>query len=259
MVLLRAMHWTMEDMDAYWNAAVRLREGAQLYPPLEDTTGATVYRYAPWFAYAWVPLTFLAKPLVAWAWAAALVAAAVAVMWRLASGWTLTGLTAAALFGALMIPIVSVGNVHSLMIAALVFGVERRSAPLWIGVAASLKAVPVLLVCVFLARREWLQATWTLAVVCLLAGPALLVDLSHYPFNPGEVSYSLYNRTLVGWAVLVGALVAFAMLLAARGSPHRWFVASAAVLAALPRTWLYDFTLIFVGVPKHGRRDDRRS
>ncbi len=256
-VLMRAMNWTMEDMDAYWNAALRLRQGGPLYPPLGDTTEPTVYRYAPWFAYAWIPLTFLAKPLVSFAWALTLVAAMAAVMWRLAHSWTIGGLTSAALFGALMVPIVSVGNVHSLLIAALAFGVERRSAPVWIGLTASLKAVPLLFVCVFLARREWMQAAWTLVVVGLLVGPTLFFDLRGYPFSAGELSYSLFDRNLPAWAILVGALTAFAMFLAARGSRHQWFAASAAALAALPRTFAYDFTFIFVGVPAHHGRPRR--
>src|SRR2546428_14134481 len=48
------------DADAYWHAALRLREGLPLYGgPRGDET--EIYRYAPWFAFAWGPLTYLGQ------------------------------------------------------------------------------------------------------------------------------------------------------------------------------------------------------
>ena len=48
------------DADAYWHAAQRLRDGQALYGgPRGDET--EIYRYAPWFAFAWVPLTYLGQ------------------------------------------------------------------------------------------------------------------------------------------------------------------------------------------------------
>ena len=51
--------WTLSDACAYWNAAIRLREGAELYPQLASVDASEVYRYAPWFAWLAVPGTFL--------------------------------------------------------------------------------------------------------------------------------------------------------------------------------------------------------
>ena len=47
------------DADAYWQAALRIRDGLPLYggSRLDETQ---IYRYAPWFAYAWLPLTLCA-------------------------------------------------------------------------------------------------------------------------------------------------------------------------------------------------------
>ncbi|MGH2385582.1 MAG: hypothetical protein ACRDGB_11120, partial [Candidatus Limnocylindria bacterium] len=54
-ILYSIGNWTLEDMDAYWDAAVRLRAGEPLYREYADATAANVYRYAPWFAFAWIP------------------------------------------------------------------------------------------------------------------------------------------------------------------------------------------------------------
>src|SRR6187401_1183743 len=53
-----------QDWHAYYGAAERLREGAPLYPPVPDPSGESVYRYAPWFAVLWVPLTLLPREAV---------------------------------------------------------------------------------------------------------------------------------------------------------------------------------------------------
>ena len=46
------------DVAAYWGAAEHIRAGEPLY--LAGAANASdLYRYAPWFAYAWVPLTLL--------------------------------------------------------------------------------------------------------------------------------------------------------------------------------------------------------
>src|SRR5207248_1690343 len=82
-------------MDAYWNAAMRLRAGQPLYAP-GLPTDSDLYRYAPWFAYAWVPLTYLPKGAVLVAWMGICLAAAIAsvapLLWRGPAGWATIGL-----------------------------------------------------------------------------------------------------------------------------------------------------------------------
>ena len=56
--------WTLSDAGAYWNAAMRLREGADLYPALASVEGSEIFRYAPWFAWVTVPFTYLPGWLV---------------------------------------------------------------------------------------------------------------------------------------------------------------------------------------------------
>ncbi len=73
------------DVAAYWNAAERLRDGQPLYvagPP----NASDLYRYAPWFAVAWIPLTYLPHDAVVAAWVGLMIAAALAstvpLLWR---------------------------------------------------------------------------------------------------------------------------------------------------------------------------------
>lgn len=56
------------DTDAYWLAALRLRGGVELYPAWANQNAVEVYRYAPWFAAFWVPLTYLPQEAVYAAW-----------------------------------------------------------------------------------------------------------------------------------------------------------------------------------------------
>ena len=50
--------WNPADARAYYLAAERLRDGAELYPPM-NPEAHEVFRYAPWFAVAFLPFTLL--------------------------------------------------------------------------------------------------------------------------------------------------------------------------------------------------------
>lgn len=240
--------WTLVDMEAYWNVAMRLRDGQPLYPQLADSTTADVYRYAPWFAFAWVPVSFAPKAVVAILWSGALVAATAAVMWRIGKTGTPPAITGAALLGGLLLLIDSTGNVHALLIAGLLFGATRGTGPLWIALAASLKVVPILYALVYVGRGQWLRAVLTLLIAAALVLPMLAFDLTFYPTDPGELSFSLFNRIPVAWVVLGGAAAVATLVLSARGSSQAWLAASAAAVLALPRLWTYDFTFLAVGL-----------
>ena len=245
--------WTLVDMDAYWQAGLRLREGAALYPMYADSTAAEVYRYTPWFAFAWVPLTYLPIWLVRVLWSALLLAGVGAALFPLVRQPSHASIALAALLGSLLLRIASVGNVHPLLVAALVLGVARPSGPIWVGVTASLKIVPILFAVVYAARGEWGRAAVSAVVAAVLVAPTFLFDLSNYPADPGELSFSLYNRIPVAWAALALGLVALAALVARRRSAYSWLAMAVAALAALPRTFAYDFTFLLVGTA------DRRS
>src|SRR4026208_987385 len=49
--------WHLHDMNVYWTAAEQWRQTGNPYTPVPTADADSVYRYAPWFAAAWVPLT----------------------------------------------------------------------------------------------------------------------------------------------------------------------------------------------------------
>lgn len=232
--------WTLSDAQAYWDAGMRLREGAALYPVLSSVDASQVYRYAPWFAFAAVPFTFLPEQVAGALWSAILlVASGVALLpvFR-ARSWLLV-----ALFLPILVGISAVGNVQALMIACLVHGVERRSGPLWIALAASLKIFPILLAAVYAGRREWWRLGVTLGVTGLLWAPALAFGLQNYPIEAGKAA-SLYAVPVL-WAAVVGVAVLVTLWLA-RGR-YGWLAATTSVALAVPRLFVYDVTYLLVG------------
>lgn len=200
--------------------------------------------YAPWFAVAFVPLTFLPQPVLTVAWSATLLAATLGVGWTL---WRMGG--APAKFLALMtVPalfaVSAGGNVQPLMVLGLLVGLHRRSGPLWVAIAASLKFTPILFVLdlVYLARRDWRRAAVTLLLTAVLVVPAFLLGL---PLGRAT-DWAEAAPSLLAWGPWTyGAVVGAACLVAVIG-PKRFapLAAASAVILALPRLFVYDVTLI---------------
>lgn len=188
-------HWHFEDAGAYWNAAERLREGGPLYFSSPDLGLPELYRYAPWFAFVWVPLTYLPAGLVMALWGVLLVAAAVWLIWP---DWRSPASVALSL---LVLPdllrVTSTGNVQGLMLAALVLGLRSRWGPLVIGLAASLKVFPLAFAGVYLWRREWRKLALAIGVTVLLWLPTLAFDLSLYPGRAGVLAPGMLSTLLV--------------------------------------------------------------
>jgi hypothetical protein len=240
--------WTLSDAGAYWNAAMRLREGQELYPAVTNVEASDVYRYAPWFAWLTVPFTFLPQAVAGAAWSVILVAASVVAVTPLArrKAWTQV-----AFFFPILIGISAVGNVHALMVAWLVWGVERRSGPLWIALAASLKAVPILLALVYVGRREWLRAGASIVITLLLVAPALLYDLRNYVTTTGQAGMLTVMPAVFAAVVLAIVLV----ILRLARTRYAWLSAAAGVVLATPRFFVYDVTYLVIGVdPSKSRR-----
>jgi Glycosyltransferase family 87 len=217
-----ALFWT--DGQAYWMAAERLRAGEELYSATISQDAAEVYRYAPWFAYAWIPLTFLPEELVAAAWTVAMVAAWLfPVSAFLGMGWrerAIAFLAAPPLLVAAL-----GGNVQPAVIALLFAGLERRWGPGAIGVAASLKLFPILFVAVYLARRRWVAAAAAVGLGALLWLPALASDVRQYPVETGGALSLLVISPLV-------YLAATAMAVGWSLRSASWSAASLAVIVA---------------------------
>ena len=234
---------TGSDMDAYWNAAMRLRSGQALYAP-GLPTDSDLYRYAPWFAYAWVPLTYLPKAAVLVGWMTVCLAAAIAsvapLLWRGPAGWaTIALLLPFQLEGA------AFGNVQPLLVLLLLWGVERRSGPLWIAVAASLKATPFLLTAVYAGRGDWKRAGMTVLITALLVLPMLLFDLRGYSTRIGGGQMSLLTVSPFVWVPVAGAAVAVPWMLAR--TRYAWLAGSVAVMLALPRFIIYELGFVLIG------------
>jgi hypothetical protein len=246
-VVANVRSWQLEDADAYWNAALRLRHGLPLYIPVDPAADEmTAYRYAPWLAWLWVPLTLLPKGLVQVGWSILLVAASALALVPLVRQRTAAAICLVALLGGLLVRTASTGNVHALLVAALVYGVPRRSGPIWIGLAASLKIAPIAYALVYAGRREWGRAALSLAVAGILFAPALLYDLSGYPTDPGA-SFSLLSIAgPVPWAAIAALFMGAAFALAR--TRLAWGAASVAVLSLIPRLELYGLTYLLVGL-----------
>ena len=236
-----AAHWTLSDAAAYWNAGMRLRDGEPLYPLLTNVDASEVYRYAPWLAWLAVPVTYLPAQLAGVLWSAVLLGASAMALVPLARAraWL-----AVVFFAPILVGISAVGNIHPLVIAPLVWTVERRSGPTWVGVAASLKIFPILFALVYLGRREWLRAAVALGVTAVLWAPALLYDLSNYPIVAGR-AVSLYSVPIAYFPV-VG--IAIGATLALARTRFGWLTAAVTVTLALPRLFVYDVTMVMVGV-----------
>jgi hypothetical protein len=235
-----AVKWEMPDAAAYWQAAERLRAGQDLYPAFTNVEASEVYRYAPWFAWLAVPFTYLPIQVAGLLWSIILVVASTVAVWPLVRErrWLWV-----AFFWPILIGISANGNVHALMMAPLVLWLERRSGPLWIAVAASLKAVPILLVLVYVGRREWGRAAATLVLTAVLLAPLLLYDLSGYTTSAGQAGLLI---TYLPIYVVVGGAAALATLLLAR-TRWAWLSGATAMALTLPRFFVYDVTLLLVG------------
>jgi hypothetical protein len=239
------LNWSLSDMAAYDHAAARFLAGGTLYPALTDPTAPDVYRYAPWFAVAWLPMHWLAEPIRGMVWSSVLVVASVAAAWPLLIQRRVVLVAVGAMSAAWLLGAAKWGNVEPLMIAVLVWGTPRRWGPVAVGVAASLKVAPILLAVVWFGRGEWRKASIAIAVAAILLAPMLLSDLSHYPL---EATATLSVRRAFGevaWAGLTIALTVGALVMAK--TRWSWWLADAASLAAYPQLPLYRLGMLLVG------------
>jgi hypothetical protein len=237
------------DVAAYWNAAERLREGQPLYAG-GAANASELYRYAPWFAAAWIPLTYLPHDAVTAGWVGLMIAAALLStlpLLRLGPvGWV-----AFAIFAPLQLIGAAFGNVQPLLVLGLMWGVERRGGPLWIALGASLKGVPLLLALVYAGRGEWARAAMALGLTAVLVAPALLFDLSGYSTAPGPNQMSLAAVSPLLW--LPVALIAVGATWMLASTRFAWLTGSVAMVAALPRLLVYEAGFLLIGLAARRR------
>lgn len=247
-LILTLGDWHLSDAGAYWEAAMRLRDGEPLYPRLADNEASEVYRYAPWFAWAWIPLTHLPREVANVLWSVVLLGASAAALTPLVKrrAWL-----AVAFFLPILVGISAIGNVQPLIVAVLVLGVERRSGPLWIGLAASIKAVPILFALTYLGRGEWRRAALSAIFAGLLVAPIALYDLSNYPIGASSAAF------LISWPIIYAVVIAVGILVTLRLARTRfaWLASATVVSLALPRFFVYDVTFLLPSVPNQPGRE----
>jgi hypothetical protein len=243
------------DADAYRLAADRLLAGQDMYVQAANQDEA--YRYAPWFAVAWVPLAALPQQVGNLVWAAMLSVATLFCVLPLARQDYLAARLLAVLGGSMLIWTVARGNVHPLVMVALIQGLDRRLGPLWLALAASLKAVPIFFVLVYVARREWWRAAAAMGITTALVLPMPILGWEPGTVDPGE-SLSLYFLVSPGaWAISAVVGVGVALFLALRRSKYAALASATAAILALPRLLLYDITYVMVGADKNAVSPDR--
>jgi hypothetical protein len=251
------------DAEAYWLAAQRLREGLPLYGgPRGDET--EIYRYAPWFAYAWVPLTYLGHDAAFAVWRGILLVASLGAIWPLLRRRTVASMTLAVLFGGLLVSALPPANATPLMVGALVLGLRTRIGPILLGLAGSLKVFPLLFVSGYLAERRWMHAAVAICLAAILWVHIFAFDVRLFA-QIGGPSFYVGGVSLIGVSPLLWLPVAIACLLAAvvlavRTSPWIWLAAGAAIPLAVPRVWLPDAAYLLPGAILLMRAiDDRRQ
>jgi alpha-1,2-mannosyltransferase len=241
------------DADAYWLAAQRLREGLPLYSgPTGDET--QIYRYAPWFAYAWLPLTYLSQSAAFTIWRAILLVASAAAVWPLVRRPTPATATLALLVFGLLVSNLPAANVTALLVGALAISLRTRAGPVVIGLAASFKLFPILFVAGYLAERRWRAAAVATGVTALLWLHLLAFDLSAYPTSVGGSSFflggtSLYRLSPIVWGLAAVALGALLVALIVRRSRWTWLAVGAVIPTVVPRVWIPDAAYVVVGAP----------
>ena len=239
------------DAEAYWLAAGRLREGMALYGgPRGDET--EIYRYAPWFAFAWVPLTYLGHDAAFAAWRAILVLATVAAVWPLIRRPSPASTILALLMGGLLLSNLPAANVTPLIVGLLVAGIRSRVGPILLGLAGSLKMFPLVLTAGYVAERRWLHAAVALGVAAMLWLNILAFDVLVYAQIGGPRFYvgglSLFSVSPLLWLLVAIPSAAVVLVLAIRRSRWTWLAAGAAIPLAVPRVWLPEATYVLVGL-----------
>ncbi len=257
-VILIGAGWIVDvkpDADAYWLAAQRLRSGADLYlPAAAYADEIDIYRYAPWFAYAWVPLTYLPQEVAYTIWRGLLVVGAVAAVVPLVRRLTPASLCLALLTIGLLISNVPAANVTALLVGALAVTLPGRAGPVVLGLAGSLKVFPLILVAGYVAERRWRDAVVAVGVAAVLWSHVLLFGLANYPTAFGGVG--LFRVSPMLWMLAGLAFGVVVAWLAWRRSRWTWLAAAAAIPLTVPRIWLPDAAYVSSVVRAVGRARD---
>lgn len=229
--------WT--DGQVYWTAAERLRAGDALYPTADPETA---YKYAPWFAWAWVLLTFLPEPVVAVGWTVAMVAAWTVPLPAFSrAGWQ--GRSLAFLAAPPLLVAALGGNVQPAVVALLYVGLARRWGLAAIGLTASLKIFPILFALVYAAQRQWWRAGMAVGLGAVLWLPAFAYGIEDYPAVIGG-AFSLWTISPVLYLAGIGLVAAWTW------RARSWSAAGLLVLVASVRFIPYHLGYLLCSPPR---------
>lgn len=250
-IVTAAGAWHLTDLKAYLAAAELLASGGNPFEvQLVERSLPFHYHYSPWFAALFVPLIALPVEVVRIGWSVLLVAASAAALTPLALQHGARAFPLVALMAFLLTNMVAEGNVQPILLAALVWTLERPAGPIAIGAAASLKITPILLALVYAGRGQWIRAGVAVAVAALLAAPALMFELS--PTATATGGTGLFTSAPILWAVLVLAAVGATLRLAS--GRFGWLAGATATILALPRLLVFDVTNLLAALPRVGSR-----
>jgi hypothetical protein len=233
----------MRDAIGYWIAGEHVRSGQALYFDEGLPFGSDVFLFAPWFAWAWAPLTLLPRELVFTCWFLAMCAATV---WAIRPFFRLgvTGIALGCLLGYCLARGALWANVMPLLVGVLIHTHGKRSFPVWVGLSASLKVLPILYMWPDLVDHRWRRVSFAVGIMVVLWAPAFFYGIANYPtgFAP---TLSLLQISGYLWAG-VAALAVLAAFLTRHGR-YRWLTTTVAILAIYPRLHLHYIGLIGVG------------
>ena len=243
-------NWHLSDLKAYLAAAELLAAGGNPFEVQLWERGLPYhYHYSPWFAALFVPLTYLPLELVQVGWSIILIGASAMALVPLVRQFGTAVYPFAMLMAFLLANLVAEGNVQPLLLAALIWTLERRSGPIAVGVAASLKITPILFALVYASRGEWRGAFLAGAVAAVLVAPTLLFELPETATATGGTG--LFTTAPVLWGVMLVAALAVTWWLA-RGR-FGWLAAATATVLALPRLLIFDVTNLLAALPRARR------
>lgn len=260
------------DLDVYRFGGAALLDGAPLYAGADPATGLP-FTYPPFAAALMAPLAPLPPPLLAAAWAAASVAALLAVLRLLVGHRTAAvALTAGCLLLEPVWQSLSFGQVNLVLLLLVAYDVlrpERRSAGVLIGVAAGIKLTPLVFVALLVLAGRRVPATRaatafavTVALGFLVAAGDSATYWTHTLWDPARIgglafsSNQSVNGVLVRllghepptllWLLVAGGAAGALLVLGAlwwrRGEADLALVLAAlAMLLASPVSWSHHW------------------